>query len=710
MKKVLSLVLVMLMTLTVMLVVVPPIEVEAAVQKGLNTNVNSVSGSEFTKFDDLAKKLDSILAGKVGLYSDISLTKSVTTKLGTKSVPPGTTLYWKCSTTICSGQSCFAYAISAYCTLYDGTHPQLTLNSKHERITAGNGSTISYNNFVNWGVRNDLPVYIRIGSDGGGDGHSILVLTYDKDYITYLDGNGDGNGLIAIRKEPWVNKFDSYTGSNIYARKISYIVQPKDSYYPNEGQSQTFEPATIAEGEYYLKNGDYRVYMVKDDKGADTIAASSTDYDGNELFGFSVVKDGSYYKITPILTNNDYVLNCYWGQGGIQTLSGNEITLWINDGDRSERWIFEEYGAGYLIHPADRTDLAITREGSKLYVRETTKAQNQIWEFESFCSHIYKKNFNSTQHWNECSKCGDKRTFGSHTYTNNCDTGCNICNYTRTAPHTYSYSCDPSCNDCYSQREVTHTYNSTYSYDYVDHWKNCTVCGDYGTFEKHVYTNSCDASCNICNYQRAVTHTYDNDCDTTCNVCGNTRTVSHSYGSSYKGDFDDHWKVCDLCGEKSTLETHVWTSPEPHSDDRHKSICVICHITLTSQCKYTDDCDTTCNECGNERIAAHVYDDEQDATCNLCGAVREIETLPITTPEPNPESTPESTPEPTPDEDSNNATETKPVDENQSSSVNNEEKSEGLETSVIIVIVIASAVTLVSISVLATTIVLKKKF
>ena len=54
------------------------------------------------------------------------------------------------------------------------------------------------------------------------------MLTYNKDYIVYADGNGDGKGLVAIRKEPWSN----ITGANIYSRKIVLIVQPKESYYP----------------------------------------------------------------------------------------------------------------------------------------------------------------------------------------------------------------------------------------------------------------------------------------------------------------------------------------------------------------------------------------------------------------------------------------------------------------------------------------------
>ena len=74
------------------------------------------------------------------------------------------------------------------------------------------------------------------------------------------------------------------------------------------------------------------------------------------------------------------------------------------------------------------------------------------------------------------------------------------------APHSYDNDCDKSCNVCNKER---------------------TVAG-------HSYNNACDTVCNICNEQRTITHTYDNSCDTECNICNNTRSVTHSY---------DEWEI-----------------------------------------------------------------------------------------------------------------------------------------------------------------------
>ena len=401
------------MTATVMLWVVPPIEVSAATKNGLNTDVNSVSGSEFTQFDDLAKKLDSIFAGNVGLYSNISLTKSVTTKLGTKSVPPGTTLYWKCSTTTCSGQSCLAYAVSAYCTLYDGTHPGLTLSSNHKKIAAASGSTISYNNFVNWGVRDDLPVYVQIGSSSDGTGHSIIVLTYTKDYIIYLDGNGDNEGLIAIRKEPWKNKFDSYTGSNIYARKISYIVQPKDSYYPTHKCTQ-FEGLGVCKECGQAFNWE---------KTLDKTAAGTYTVVSN----FTPRTNAPYNDATQASTSIK--------KGDTVDVIGAYENAYTKDND--DKWYKFTYNNGQ----------------SEGYVFHT---------YLTFSSHTHSfgstYSSNASGHWKTCSTCDGKGTVSTHSYSNNCDTSCNTCGYKRSITHTYTDDSDATCNTCGYTRTVNHDY------------------------------------------------------------------------------------------------------------------------------------------------------------------------------------------------------------------------------------------------------------
>ena len=200
---------------------------------GIITSASSISGSEFSPKSSIAKKLNKMFAGDIGLYADKAKTKLVDAALGTRNVPNnGKYQYWANGH---AGTSCFAYANAFYGKFYDGFSPHDSVNGNHQRVKAT--GKITYQNFVKWGVRDDAAVYIREGN------HSVIVLHYDENYITYVDGNGDGKGLIAIRKEAWKRG----TGSNIYNSRPSLIVQPKKSYFA-AGSMGKKQPKACTEG------------------------------------------------------------------------------------------------------------------------------------------------------------------------------------------------------------------------------------------------------------------------------------------------------------------------------------------------------------------------------------------------------------------------------------------------------------------------------
>lgn len=208
-----QLMLLLALCLTAMLLL--PVSAALPAGTGVITSSSAVSGSEFSSRSSIAKKLNQMFAGDIGLYQDKKKTKPVDAALGTSNVPNnGVYQYWGDR----AGTSCFAYANAFYATFYDGTYPHGGLNGNHKKVKA---TGISYENFVKWGVRSDAAVYIREGN------HSFIVLQYDENYITYIDGNGNGRGLIALRKEAWKRG----SGTNIYNSKPSLIVQPKESYF-----------------------------------------------------------------------------------------------------------------------------------------------------------------------------------------------------------------------------------------------------------------------------------------------------------------------------------------------------------------------------------------------------------------------------------------------------------------------------------------------
>ena len=639
MKRVLSFLLVMVMTATVMLLVVPPIEVSAATKNGLNTDVNSVSGSEFTQFDDLAKKLDSIFAGNVGLYSNISLTKSVTTKLGTKSVPPGTTLYWKCSTTTCSGQSCFAYAVSAYCTLYDGTHPGLTLNSNHKKIAAASGSTISYNNFVNWGVRDDLPVYVQIGSSSDGTGHSIIVLTYTKDYIIYLDGNGDNKGLIAIRKEPWKNKFDSYTGSNIYARKISYIVQPKDSYYPThkctqfEGLGVCKECGQAFNWEKTLDKTVAGTYKVTSDftprtnaPYSDATKASTSLKKGDtvDVIGayenaYTKNNDDKWYKFTYNNGQSEgFVFHTYLSFSKPNALSVQCPAFKpSNNASLPEGQSYEVSGTISSNYPLKTVEAffdgnkyttwtASDQKTTSLSIASTVISSKLNFANMSLGAHTIK--LKATDIHNQTS------TFltVSFNIVNNPTNNILRINYnanggTVTGPNYYLSSSMVYLKS--SSKPVAGVYQ--YGVTYTNGLHNDTTFGLVRDGYKFVgWSLTADGSGKIFDQdtpfktEELIPELVNGSLTITMYAIWEKVGCDHNY--QYNSNSTSHWKECTLCGDKQSTSSHT----------------------------YSTNCDTSCNTCGYARSIEHNYlyqhdDDYHWQECTLCGekTIAETHTL-----------------------------------------------------------------------------------
>ena len=150
---------------------------------------------------------------------------------------------------------------------------------------------------------------------------------------------------------------------------------------------------------------------------------------------------------------------------------------------------------------------------------DATWHYNSCYEGE----HIYKNGICISK----CEVCD--YTIGSHTYDNDCDSICNICDNVRTVPaHIYANACDAYCN----------------------------VCGEIRVPSEHIYDNGCDTNCNVCGVVRTTEHQYDGDCDAICNECGFTREAQeHTYvdwiieTSAKPGVEGLRFKFCEWCGD-----------------------------------------------------------------------------------------------------------------------------------------------------------------
>lgn len=197
------------------------------------TSSGNASGSVYAASDELAGKLNTVFAGNIGLSSSTNFNSTTSAPLGS-SVMTGSRLYFiKNKTTggLTSGWQCFIYANAVYNTLFNETVGRATSLS-HSTIVLSGGNTVSYNLFKSAGVK--CGAYIRTtnrsnGAYNSSTGHSMIVLSYNSYYITYLEGNADGRGLVRIATRTW-SDFNSNQLSG-RGRYICHVVQPTDTYY-----------------------------------------------------------------------------------------------------------------------------------------------------------------------------------------------------------------------------------------------------------------------------------------------------------------------------------------------------------------------------------------------------------------------------------------------------------------------------------------------
>ena len=282
-------------------------------------------------------------------------------------------------------------------------------------------------------------------------------------------------------------------------------------------------------------------------------------------------------------------------------------------------------------------------------------------KYGDLAPHNYKTTWSSdeTNHWHECSVCGDKKDVAAHTpgaaATETTPQTCTICGYvikaalghthnfnqkntsetylksaatcTKKAVYYYSCTCGEKGTETFESGETApHSYSTEWSSDETNHWHKCANCDAVADKAAHRYDNACDTTCNDCGKTRETSHSfgkewyknsekhwhecsvchtkkdeaahiYDNACDKDCNVCGQTREVTHSYSEVWSYDETNHWHECSVC--------HTKKDETPHT--------------------YDNACDATCNDCGKTREITHSYSEvwSNDETnhwheCSVC--------------------------------------------------------------------------------------------
>jgi len=220
-------------------------------------------------------------------------------------------------------------------------------------------------------------------------------------------------------------------------------------------------------------------------------------------------------------------------------------------------------------------------------------------------SHKYGNSWSrdSTGHWHECTKCGEKTDFKKH--------------YPGPAATEKEAQICVTCDYVIQERlDHTHDFENKWSEDETGHWHACEGCDEEKDFSKHVYDNDCDDDCNICEYKREDSHSVENTWQT------NEKT---------------HWKACTLCAEKLELDSHV---PGPEATEDSPQLCTVCGYELAPAAEHSHDFSSVWMKdaqshwkecaCGEKSVPfSHIWDDGQKGsknsviyTCTDCGEER----------------------------------------------------------------------------------------
>lgn len=203
----------------------------------------ALKGMDYTDSDRLAALLDEVFAGDIDVFSDSACTKEVSMPVGS-SMSNSTQYYVKSQTTgnNVSGWQCYIYGNAVYNKLFREWVGHANGFAHSRVVIAGGSNTVSYEKLRDAGVR--CGAYLRTtgnsdGSYSGSVGHSMIILAYDQDNITYLEGNGDGNGLVRVTIRSWSDfNLRQLSGRGRY---ISHMVQPTEEYYAEHYPACTHE-------------------------------------------------------------------------------------------------------------------------------------------------------------------------------------------------------------------------------------------------------------------------------------------------------------------------------------------------------------------------------------------------------------------------------------------------------------------------------------
>lgn len=259
--------------------------------------------------------------------------------------------------------------------------------------------------------------------------------------------------------------------------------------------------------------------------------------------------------------------------------------------------------------------------------------------------------------------------------------GCGVVMYKdveKKTTHTYDNDCDDTCNVCDTKRDAAHKYSDAWTKNSTGHWHACLVCGEKKEHVDHVpgpaATEQREQVCLTCGYVLTARlnhvhneskewksdrnghwrtcsgcevelsyekHEYGTGCSG-CKVCGYVDPDKHIYDGVWELDKNSHWGTCTVCGAVSELKDHI---PGPEATKDNPQTCTVCGYVIAEfqehdhQAEgvwlYNDAEHWRVCECGEKMdVDPHIWDEgvkNKDKTitynCVLCDEVKTEEPI-----------------------------------------------------------------------------------
>ena len=268
------------------------------------------------------------------------------------------------------------------------------------------------------------------------------------------------------------------------------------------------------------------------------------------------------------------------------------------------------------------------------------------------CEHNWVIKNNSTDHWEECSKCNVTKdgSIASHNVARWIDNGdgthsgtCTTCNYKQTFSHSFSGN---TCTKCGATQTTVCEHNWVMKNNINEHWEECSKCnitkdGSLGNHNVTTWTDkgngAHEGTCTVCNYKVTKAHNYGDD--DKCTDCGATKQTECEHNWVTKNDSTKHWQECSKCEitKDGSIENHKVTTWEDNGDGAHSGLCTVCNYKVTELHSYGDD--NKCTDCGAtkpEGECEHNWTKDKDEInhwekCTKCNDIRNKEEHKITT-------------------------------------------------------------------------------